>query len=173
VAPELKQSKQTLLRSTTITGIRTAPRAHLHTSTGEPSRDIRGLIERSRLSSWVKQKSLGVFRRIAAAEGKIHGMPPEKVHFHEVGAVDSIVDIVGACVGLEILGKPRVLAAPVVEGVGWMNCAHGRFPIPAPATLAILGARGVGVTQCDEPPRTGHAHRCLRCWRNLRRALGR
>ncbi len=78
-------------------------------------------------------------------------MPPEKVHFHEVGAVDSIVDIVGACIGLEILGKPRVLAAPVVEGAGWMNCAHGRFPIPAPATLAILGARGVGVTQCDEP----------------------
>jgi len=118
---------------------------------GRTFADIRDLIERSKLSSWVKQKSLGVFRRIAGAEGKIHGMPPEKVHFHEVGAVDSIVDIVGACIGLEILGKPRVLAAPVVEGVGWMNCAHGRFPIPAPATLAILGARGVGVTQCDEP----------------------
>jgi hypothetical protein len=78
-------------------------------------------------------------------------MPPEGVHFHEVGAVDSIVDIIGACIGLEMLGKPRVLAAPIVEGVGWVNCAHGRFPIPAPATLAILGARGVGVTQCDEP----------------------
>ena len=85
------------------------------------------------------------------SQGKIHGQPPEQVHFHEVGAVDSIVDIVGACLGLELLGKPRVLAAPVVEGVGWVNCAHGRFPIPAPATLAILGARGVGVTQSDEP----------------------
>jgi len=73
------------------------------------------------------------------------------VHFHEVGAVDSIVDIVGACIALEMLGKPRVLSAPVVEGVGWINCAHGRFPIPAPATLAILGARGAAVTQCDEP----------------------
>jgi uncharacterized protein (TIGR00299 family) protein len=92
-----------------------------------------------------------VFQRIAVAEGKIHGLPPDKVHFHEVGAVDSIVDIVGACIGLELLGKPRVLAAPVTEGVGWINCAHGRFPIPAPATLAILGARGIGVTQCDEP----------------------
>jgi uncharacterized protein (TIGR00299 family) protein len=61
------------------------------------------------------------------------------------------VDIVGACLALEMLGKPRVLAAPVVEGVGWVNCAHGRFPIPAPATLAILGARGIGVTQTDEP----------------------
>jgi hypothetical protein len=99
----------------------------------------------------VKKKAVAVFQRIAGAEGKIHGMPPERVHFHEVGAVDSIVDIVGACLALEMLGKPHVLAAPVVEGVGWVNCAHGRFPIPAPATLAILGARGIGVTQTDEP----------------------
>jgi len=113
--------------------------------------DIKRLISRSKLSPWVKQKSVAVFQRIADAEGKIHGMAPVKVHFHEVGAVDSIVDIVGACVALEMLGKPRVLASPVVEGVGWVDCAHGRFPVPAPATLAILGARGVGVTQCDEP----------------------
>ena len=99
----------------------------------------------------MKQKSIAVFQRIAEAEGKIHGLPPDEVHFHEVGAVDSIVDIVGACIALELLGKPRVLAAPVVEGTGWIDCAHGRFPVPAPATLAILGARGIGVTQCDEP----------------------
>jgi uncharacterized protein (TIGR00299 family) protein len=113
--------------------------------------EIKILIGRSTLSAWVKKKSVAVFQRIAEAEGKIHGQPPEKVHFHEVGAVDSIVDIVGACIALELLGKPRVLAAPVVEGTGWVNCDHGRFPVPAPATLAILGARGVGVTQCDEP----------------------
>jgi uncharacterized protein (TIGR00299 family) protein len=113
--------------------------------------EIKQLISKSPLSDWVKKKSIAVFQRIADAEGKIHGKPPEQVHFHEVGAVDSIVDIVGACVALEMLGKPRVLAAPVVEGFGWINCAHGRFPIPAPATLAILGARGVAVTQCDEP----------------------
>lgn len=113
--------------------------------------EIKQLIARSKLSPWVKRKSLAVFQRIAEAEGKIHGQPPSEVNFHEVGAVDSIVDIVGACIGLELLGKPRVLAAPVVEGVGWVNCAHGRVPIPAPATLAILGARGVGVTQSDEP----------------------
>src|SRR5690349_19955589 len=112
---------------------------------------MRQLLLESARSHCVKQKSLAVFQRIAAAEGRIHGMPPEKVHFHEVGAVDSIVDIVGACIAMEMLGKPRVLAAPIVEGVGWGNCAHGRFPIPAPATLAILGARGVGVTQSDEP----------------------
>ena len=85
------------------------------------------------------------------AEGRIHGQPPEEVHFHEVGAVDSIVDIVAACVGLEALGRPRVLAGPVVEGTGWIRCAHGRFPIPAPATLQILGARGIPLTQCEEP----------------------
>jgi len=112
---------------------------------------IKALIQASALSDWVKQKSLAVFQRIAVAEGKIHGLPPEEVHFHEVGAVDSIVDIVGASVALELLGKPRVLAAPVVEGSGFINCAHGRFPLPAPATLAILGARGISVTQCDEP----------------------
>jgi uncharacterized protein (TIGR00299 family) protein len=113
--------------------------------------EIKKLIGRGKLPAWVKKKSVAVFQRIAEAEGKIHGLPPEQVHFHEVGAVDSIVDIVGACIALELLGKPRVLAAPVVEGTGWVDCAHGRFPVPAPATLAILGARGIGVTQCDEP----------------------
>jgi len=112
---------------------------------------IRQMITGSRLSEWVKQKAIAVFQRIAEAEGKIHGVPPDQVHFHEVGAVDSIVDIVGACIGLELLGKPRVLASPVVEGVGWVDCAHGRFPIPAPATLAILGARGIALSQCEEP----------------------
>ena len=92
-----------------------------------------------------------MFQRIAEAEGKIHGLPPARVHFHEVGAVDSIVDIVGACVALELLGKPRVLASPVIEGTGWIDCAHGHFPVPAPATLAILGTRGIGLTQCNEP----------------------
>jgi len=113
--------------------------------------EIRKLISHSKLSAWVKQKSIAVFQRIAVAEGKIHGLPPAKVHFHEVGAVDSIVDIVGAAIALEMLGKPRVFASPVIEGTGWIECAHGRFPVPAPATLAILGARGIGVTQCQEP----------------------
>jgi uncharacterized protein (TIGR00299 family) protein len=99
----------------------------------------------------VKEKSIAVFQRIAVAEGKIHGLPPGEVHFHEVGAVDSIVDIVGAAIALELLGKPRILASRVTEGTGWIDCAHGRFPVPAPATLAILGERGIGITQCNEP----------------------
>jgi uncharacterized protein (TIGR00299 family) protein len=113
--------------------------------------EIRELISDSRLSPWVKEKAIAVFARIAKSEGKIHGLPAEEVHFHEVGAVDSIVDIVGACVALEMLGKPRVLAAPVVEGAGFIECAHGSFPIPAPATLNILGDAGIAITQTEEP----------------------
>ena len=128
--------------------------AHDHDHSHDDSRDftaIKKLITKSKLSPWVKKKSIAVFQRIADAEGKIHGKPASQVHFHEVGAVDSIVDIVGGCIALEMLGKPRVIASPVVEGTGWIRCAHGRFPIPAPATLAILGARRIGITQCDEP----------------------
>jgi uncharacterized protein (TIGR00299 family) protein len=109
------------------------------------------LIHDSHLSDWVKQRAVAVFERIAIAEGQIHGLPPDQVHFHEVGAVDSIVDIVGACIALDSLGQPRVLASTVTEGTGWVRCAHGRFPLPTPATLAILGRRGVPLSQCDEP----------------------
>ncbi|GDY19491.1 UPF0272 protein [Verrucomicrobiota bacterium] len=129
-----------------------APGETAHTHDGNRNfTEIRALIQASTLSPWVKEKSIAVFQRVAVAEGKIHGLPPEQVHFHEVGAVDSIVDIVGACIALESLGRPRVLAAAVVEGTGWVRCAHGRIPVPAPATLEILGARGVPVTQCEEP----------------------
>ena len=124
------------------------PHSHGH---GRTFAEIRELIQRSSLSEWVKARSVSVFHRIAVAEGAIHGQPPEEVHFHEVGAVDSIVDIVGACVGLELLGRPAVLASEVTEGTGWIECAHGRFPIPAPATLGILSQRAVRVTQCAEP----------------------
>jgi len=113
--------------------------------------EIRRLIQASALSEWVKEQAIAVFGRLAEAEGRVHGVPAEQVTFHEVGAVDSIVDIVGACIGLEMLGKPRVLAGPVVEGTGWVRCAHGRLPLPAPATLGLFASRGVPLSQCDEP----------------------
>ncbi len=122
--------------------------AHEH---GRSYAEIRKLISDSALSDWVKAKALAVFHRVAVAEAKIHGQTVEEVHFHEVGAVDSIVDIVGACVALEFFGKPRVLASAIVDGNGWIDCAHGRFPIPAPATLEILSARAVPISQCEEP----------------------
>jgi len=122
-----------------------------HTHPERNFADIRTLIERSPLGDWVKAKAVAVFRRVAEAEGRVHGQRPEDVHFHEVGAVDSIVDIVGACVALDLLGRPRVLASPVVEGTGFVRCAHGQLPLPAPATLEILAARGVPLSQCEEP----------------------
>jgi uncharacterized protein (TIGR00299 family) protein len=122
--------------------------AHEHTH-GRTFAEIRDLIGGSALSEFVKARSVAVFHRIAIAEGKIHGMPPEKVHFHEVGAVDSIVDIVAFCVAFEALGAPRVLASSLVEGSGFIDCAHGRFPLPAPATLEILA--GIPLRQIDEP----------------------
>ena len=125
--------------------------SHQHGSLQRDFRQIRELIQSSTLSTWVKERSLAVFQRIAVAEGRIHGMPPEKVHFHEVGAVDSIVDIVGAAIALDLLGRPRVLASGITEGTGFVRCAHGRFPVPAPATLEILGGRGVPIQQGEEP----------------------
>jgi uncharacterized protein (TIGR00299 family) protein len=138
------------LRSLQFSATSSAPQEHHHEDQRNFS-EIKKLIADSKLSAWVKQKSIAVFARIAEAEGKIHGLPPNEVHFHEVGAVDSIVDIVGAAIALELLGKPHVFASPVVEGTGWIQCAHGKFPVPAPATLAILGARKIPVSQCDEP----------------------
>lgn len=126
--------------------------AHEHSHAhGRNFSEIRGLIQSSSLSPWVKEKAVNVFERIARAEGKIHGQPLDQVHFHEVGAVDSIIDIVGGCVALELLGKPRVLASTVTEGYGFITCAHGQFPIPAPATIAILAERKISIIQCSEP----------------------
>jgi hypothetical protein len=113
--------------------------------------EIDKLIMGSSLSDWVKRQAVAIFWRVAVAEGRIHARPADQVHFHEVGAVDSIIDIVGACIALELLDRPRLLASTVVEGTGWVHCAHGRFPVPAPATLEILTARGVMISQCDEP----------------------
>ncbi|MDK3160212.1 LarC family nickel insertion protein [Kamptonema cortianum] len=110
---------------------------------------IRELIEKSDLSEFVKKHSVGIFHRIAVAEGKIHGLPPEQVHFHEVGALDSILDIVGSCVGIEALGVEEIHASKLQEGQGFLECAHGRFPIPSTATLEIL--QGIPLSQTDEP----------------------
>jgi len=130
------------------------PHDHPHPPTVHPhrnAREIRELISSSPCSDWVKQRSIAVFRRLAEAEGKIHGMQPDEVHFHEVGAVDSIIDIVGACVALELLEHPRVVASHATDGSGWVQCAHGRYPVPVPATIEILASRGIPLAQCDEP----------------------
>jgi len=100
--------------------------------------DIRDLINQSTLSPLVKDKALAVFARLAQAEGRVHGLDPEVVHFHEVGAVDSIVDIVGAAVAWEYFGLERLYVSPLPLGTGWVETAHGRLPLPSPATLVLL-----------------------------------
>ncbi len=115
------------------------PDAHSHAH----SRNLAGitqLIEASNLSERVKQTSLAIFRKLAEAEAGVHGTSVDEVHFHEVGAVDSIVDIVGAAIGLEHLGIDRLFASALPMGSGRVNTQHGPLPVPAPATLALMAS---------------------------------
>ncbi len=107
-------------------------------SHGRSFAEIRRLLSRARLAPTVRERALAIFEALAAAEGRVHGIAPERVHFHEVGAVDAIVDVVGAAFGLARLGIERVTATPVALGGGSIDSAHGRLPLPAPATLELL-----------------------------------
>jgi uncharacterized protein (TIGR00299 family) protein len=100
--------------------------------------DILKIIKRSKLSKNVKALSSRIFRRLAAAEAKVHGVTINRVHFHEVGAVDAIVDIVGTCIGLEKLGIEKLYCSPLPNGQGGIVHAHGLLPNPAPATAELL-----------------------------------
>ncbi len=100
--------------------------------------DILSIIEASTLSAAVKEKSSRVFTRLAEAEAKVHGTTPDNIHFHEVGAVDAIVDIVGSVIGLELLGISQIMASAINVGSGMVKTAHGMLPIPAPATAELL-----------------------------------
>ena len=111
--------------------------SHVHTH-GRSMAEIRVLIEKSELSARVKKQSLAVFERIAGAEAQIHHMKVDEVHFHEIGGLDSIVDIIGVCWCLEYLGVESVRFSPLPASRGWVDCAHGRMPVPAPATLLLL-----------------------------------
>jgi len=108
--------------------------------------DIRLLLEQADIPDRVKTRSLIVFEVLAIAEGKVHGVSPEEVHFHEVGALDAIVDIVGSCAALESLDIDQVASAPVAVGIGTITAAHGTLPNPPPAVVNLLeGIPTVGV----------------------------
>lgn len=114
---------------------------HQHPHEHHDHRDfaaIKAMIEQSGLSETVKKLSIKMFHIVAEAEGKVHGKPIEEVHFHEVGAIDSIVDLVGAAICFEALQIRQVVVAPLQVGTGMVHCQHGLIPIPAPATLEIL-----------------------------------
>ncbi len=111
---------------------------HEHTHEHRTYKEIKAIITRSLLSEAIKERSLKMFWLLAVAEGKIHGKHPDEVGFHEVGAIDSIVDIVGAAICLEFLHVKKIVASKIELGGGFVNCAHGKFPVPAPATVEIL-----------------------------------
>jgi len=111
---------------------------HGHHHAHRTMRDIRVMLEQSALTMPVKQQALAIFTEIAKAEGKVHGKPADDVAFHEVGAVDSIVDIVGAAICLDYLGVERIFASKLTLGSGFVACAHGLMPIPAPAVAELL-----------------------------------
>lgn len=100
--------------------------------------DIKTIIENSDLSTNIKDRAVNVFRMLGLAEAKVHGKSLEEVHFHEVGAVDTIIDIVGSCLALENLGIEKIYVSEIKTGYGFVQCAHGLMPVPAPATAELL-----------------------------------
>ena len=119
--------------------------------TAKPHRhleDIRQIIARSRLPGVVREQAAAVLSRLAEAEARVHGTTIEQVHFHEVGAIDAIVDVVGVCVALHELGIERVCCSPIPTGSGTVQCEHGLLPVPAPATAELL--KGVPLASCQE-----------------------
>lgn len=124
------------------------PGDHAHRTFG----DILALIEKASLPERAASRSVEAFRRLAVAEGAVHGVDPEEVTFHEVGAVDSIVDVVGSCLALDLLDVSSVTCGPLPMGTGVVRAAHGPLPVPGPATLEVL--KGSKVRWTEEPRET-------------------
>jgi pyridinium-3,5-bisthiocarboxylic acid mononucleotide nickel chelatase len=120
---------------------------HTHHHHHRSYQDIVGMIREAGFSDQVRDTALKIFRKIGEAEGLIHGIPLERVHFHEVGAVDSIIDIIGAAILIHQLDIDVVKASPIPVGTGRIHIDHGIYPVPAPATLEIL--KGVPIQQSD------------------------
>ena len=124
-----------------IVGLTREEKQHRHLS------DISEIILRSRLVEPIKERAVRIFTRLAEAEARVHNVAVERVHFHEVGAVDAIVDVVGACIGFELLGVERFVASALHVGSGTVEMAHGRFPVPPPAVADLL--RGASIYSTD------------------------
>lgn len=124
---------------------------HTHSHVHRNISDIEKIISKSDfLSERVKKDALGIFDIIADAEAKAHGIDKSEVHFHEVGAIDSIIDIVGVCVLLEDLGVENIYFSKLYEGVGRQKCAHGFMPIPVPAVINILEGSDISLNIINE-----------------------
>ncbi len=118
----------------------------VHAGTGKGLNNlpaIEAALGDSRLADAVKERSRNIFRSLAATEGELHGKDPEEIHFHELGAVDTLVDVVGACIGLEALEIEKLLCSPLNLGSGTVKAEHGTLPVPSPAAAALLRGRSV------------------------------
>jgi len=122
---------------------------HSHTHNARNLKDIEELIDSSDLSRKVKEFSKKVFGEIARAEAKVHNKGINEVHFHEVGAIDSIVDIVGTAICLDLLGIDKVFSSPLREGTGFIRCQHGMLPVPVPAVMEILANSKIPIVTED------------------------
>lgn len=125
-----------------------ATRVDVHVAPSEVRRswpDVRSLLEAAALDDEVRRQALDVFARLAGAEAEAHGTSVDEVHFHEVGALDSIADVVGAAAGLHALGVTTAASSPVTVGSGSVRTAHGLLPVPVPAVLALLRDAGAPV----------------------------
>ena len=120
--------------------------------------DVERIIGRSELPASVKQRACSVFRRLAEAEANIHGSTPEQVHFHEVGALDAIIDIVGVCAGLHELNVERLGASALPLGPGWAKSQHGPIPLPAPAVESVHAATSPSQVRAAAPTRPAARH---------------
>lgn len=129
------------------------PRGHQHDAHGRHVGELIELVRRAPISDWVKKRAVQAFELVGEAEGRVHGVPSSNVHLHEVGAVDALLDIVGAIEGFERLEVEHTYNLPVALGDGWVDAAHGKLPVPAPATLHLL--EGVAVRRGG--PVTGEA----------------
>lgn len=139
-------AKRDIITGTKVTVVADERRVHRALS------DIVELIERSDLSHKARERSVSIFTRLAEAEAKVHRVPVDRVRFHEVGAVDAIVDVVGTAIGLELLGIETLYSSPLPSGSGIVECAHGTIPIPAPATLELIASAGAPIrpTPCRD-----------------------
>ena len=132
-----EKTKRRGIAATKFTVTAAQAKAHRHLP------DIFRLIDQAGLPERVKQNAKAVFQRLGEAEAAVHNVPLERVHFHEVGAVDSIADIVGACLGFELLGAEEIHCSPINVGSGTVKTEHGVLPVPAPATVALLAGKPV------------------------------
>lgn len=121
------------------------PHEHAH----RHLRDIEKIINDSRLDENIKERAVKIFTKLAEAEAKVHGTSVEKIHFHEVGAMDAIVDVVGACVGFELLEIERFFCSKIHVGSGFVKMAHGKFPVPPPAVAELLQGAPVYSTEIE------------------------